>query len=227
MASEFKCNAPSCSTLLGERVCLISCGHALCAEHGKEWFSSHQTCPICNRQVNVTSANFSKKYINERKRIALIGFNPSEILESAGVGLEFWQAQKNLEVSQVKNLASQRENVYREKVKQTEQAFYATQQGYLELKDHYKQLAMQFQHLQQQNTQLTQENQQLKSNMRSPQVFDPPSNRKIFALGEQESNFSTNKLFSGISFDTGSKPFKRPFTPHASSLFTPSKLNSS
>lgn len=229
MASEFKCNAPSCTALLGERVCLISCGHVLCFDHGKDWFSSHQTCPICNRQVNATSSNFSKKFINERKRIALIGFSPNDILESASVGLEFWQAQKNLEMAQLRNSVSSKENVYRDKVKLTEQAFFEMHQGYSEMKEKYQHLVKQLQNAEQQNASLHQENQQLKSSIiSSPQVFDPPSNRKMFTIGDQNPQqvFGSSKLFSGISFDSASKPFKRPFTPHASSLFTPSKLNS-
>jgi len=201
MSNSLKCNAPTCGNDLGQGVSLLSCGHAFCAQH-----YVNSSCPLCNRKVSVLPANFSKKYINERKRLILVGFSPSEILEAAGNALEFWQSQKALEGQIAKSNEYAKEKFFKDKMMQAEQTLAMAQQGYNELRNQYKTLSKKYEELQQKNLQLERKS--------SPR-FDPPSNHKF-----SESNFQMFSEFSDF------KTFKRPFTPHGSNLFTPSRFQS-
>lgn len=97
MSADLKCNIPHCQISLGDSTYILSCGHALCKFHN----TSLSPCPICSLSVTYFVTDITRPHITEAKKLSLIGYPPTEILESASIALEFWTFQRNFKNQQV------------------------------------------------------------------------------------------------------------------------------
>jgi len=91
----FHCNFPTqgnepCNRPLDE-AWVTSCSHLLCYSHAKEWFQSHDGCPLCRSgRVNILRVNLTQASVAKRGRAALLGMTPPQIMQSTQTALAFW-----------------------------------------------------------------------------------------------------------------------------------------
>lgn len=118
----FKCNLQECEERLGKSLGYCDCGHVFCAQHSKEWFSAHNTCPLCGEKVRVRWADFT----TERER-ALVGCSPEAMLRALEEGMRFWTLQKELERGQREEREKKGVSFLREKLREAEKVIQSLQ----------------------------------------------------------------------------------------------------
>lgn len=106
----FHCNfqgadGKCCGTALTERGWITACSHLFCDSHAREWFVSHEDCPICRGPpVKLVNADFSD---HKRKRTMLVGLTPLEAMQAVDISLSFWIGQKELEFNRTRDHTKQ------------------------------------------------------------------------------------------------------------------------
>lgn len=168
-----------CDNFLTENTYLLSCGHAFCEDHGK----GLQRCLVCANPVSCILMNFSQKYIASNKKMRLVGFSPTEALESAAIAIEFWNFQKQFITQQ--SLRSLPSTTHTEK-----------QVHYCELLSNYNVIKEKYESLHGAYTKLQNEQKNIIRPQETPLLFCPPSNQKL-----------KNELFKGR------RPSLNLFTP--------------
>lgn len=110
----------ACNSTL-EEAWVTGCSHVFCCEHAKEWFQSHEDCPICrDGRVKLMRMDLSRVAAKRRGRMLLLGMTPQEILQATETALNFWVDQKSCEFLQRKNNCEaliQREKTIEESLK--------------------------------------------------------------------------------------------------------------
>lgn len=77
---------------------VTACSHLFCYEHAKEWFQSHNDCPVCRcGKINLIRMDLSQASVKRRGRMSLIGMTPPEIIQASETALNFWVDQKVFE----------------------------------------------------------------------------------------------------------------------------------
>lgn len=88
------------------------CCHLFCPCHAESWFggaalsgrAKPPSCPVCGCATELWRLDLARS--TRERRLAVMGLAPKDILNAAGEALEFWVAQKVLEVSWGKSVAA-------------------------------------------------------------------------------------------------------------------------
>ena len=169
MNSALKCNLMTCNQILGENTYLLSCGHAVCEDHGKTLGS---TCPVCSVSTSVLIKNFSQTYILQTKKMRMIGYSPRDVLESSSIAIEFWNYQKSLNYQQNLQNSNKNTGISYEKFRKLESDYGQLLLNFNTLKEKYSQLFGFY-------TAIKENSAQSCISKGTPLIFDPPSNQKI------------------------------------------------
>ena len=186
MESQLKCNFQTCRLFLGKTTYLLSCGHAFCEVHGKE---IRTTCPLCSSAVASLLANFSPQFISQQKHICLVGFPPTEALESVSTAIKFWDFQKNLTAKQNDLMMV---NSEREK-------FIEYEAHYDELLHHYDEIKEKYEDLKSEFTKLQNKEKEILRPQETPIIFNPPSNQKLKISDNYQNRGSITNLFTPLN----------------------------
>eukprot|EP00930_Biecheleria_cincta_P004354 TRINITY_DN105267_c0_g1_i1.p1 TRINITY_DN105267_c0_g1~~TRINITY_DN105267_c0_g1_i1.p1 ORF type:complete len:444 (+),score=98.31 TRINITY_DN105267_c0_g1_i1:126-1334(+) len=88
------------------------CCHVFCPCHAESWFggaalsgrAQPRSCPVCGCATELWRLDLARS--TRERRLAVMGLSPKDVLVAAGEALEFWLAQKVLEVSWEKSAAA-------------------------------------------------------------------------------------------------------------------------
>lgn len=76
---------------------LAGCSHVFCDAHAREWFSENVDCPVCQNSNAVRTMKVNFTFTATERKIKMIGFAPSEVLDAASKAFDWWASQKLME----------------------------------------------------------------------------------------------------------------------------------